>query len=94
VNGVVRPDHEELPHFRSIERLRAAGDHGVDWNAMCASGGRSGNIQLRYDDRRRRREAKEATKAKQKKRERGGGAGGGGEKRGGSWRGRGKRGRS
>jgi hypothetical protein len=91
-NGIVRPDHPQLPHFRSIQRLRAAGDYAVEWEAMTASGGHAGAIALHYDDRKKKREAKEAASKRGRgrgKKRRGGGGGGGGGK--GSWRGRGKR---
>lgn len=98
----MQPDHpEQLPHFRSVQRLRAAGDFSVDWEAMTASGGHAGAIPLRYDDRRQKREAKERAaaakkgKGKGRGKKRGGGGGGGGRGGGGggrgkrSWRGRG-----
>ena len=84
-NGAVVPDHPELlPHFRSIDRLHEAGDHGVEWDAMTADKGE--RVELRYEERRQKREAKAKAKASKKKGRKGGG--GRGKKRG--YRGRGR----
>ena len=38
--GQVKPDHEELPNFRSIKRLTEAGEGTVKWDAMVTDANR------------------------------------------------------